>query len=57
MIVIAAILLGALLGDARARRAGGTTRDRLQYAAAHAIALALPALILTVMLDRTLRGG
>ena len=56
MIVIAAILLGAFIGDRRAVRARGNRKDRLQYAAAHAIAFALPALLATVLLDRALRG-
>ena len=40
MIVIVAVVLGALLGDLRARRAQGNRKDRLQYAAVHAIAFA-----------------
>ncbi|WP_198026309.1 hypothetical protein [Paracoccus sphaerophysae] len=56
MIVIAAIVLGALIGDARARRARGNRKDRLQYAAGHAIALAIPALFATILIDRAMRG-
>lgn len=56
MIVLAAILLGAVIGDRRAVRAQGNAKDRLQYAAVHAIALAIPALFVTIVLDRLLRG-
>ena len=56
MIVLAAILLGAVIGDRRAVRARGNVKDRLQYAAVHALALALPALFLTIVVDRLLRG-
>lgn len=56
MIVIVAILLGAFLGDVRARRAGGNRKDRLQYAAAHAVAFAIVALFVTIFIDRAMRG-
>lgn len=56
MIVLAAILIGAILGDLRARRAHGNRKDRLQYAAAHAIAFAVLALFATVLIDRAMRG-
>ena len=56
MIVIVAIVLGAILGDLRARRARGNGKDRLQYAAVHAIAFAIAALFVTILLDRSLRG-
>ena len=52
MIVIAAFLLGAAVGWMRAAKAGGGTADKLQYAAAHAIALGLAGLFLTVLLSR-----
>ncbi|MBV0890475.1 hypothetical protein KTN05_01245 [Paracoccus sp. Z118] len=55
MIVIAAIILGALLGDRRARKAGGNRSDRLQYAAAHALAFALVGLFATIAVDRWMR--
>lgn len=54
MIVIAAIVIGAALGWRRAGRLGGKTADRLQYAAGFAIALAIPALFLTIFLERSL---
>lgn len=56
MIVIVAIILGALLGDLRARRAQGNSKDRLQYAAAHALAFAILGLFVTIIIDRALRG-
>lgn len=56
MIVILAIVLGAFLGDLRARRAQGNRKDRLQYAAVHAIAFAILALFATILIDRSLRG-
>lgn len=56
MIVLIAIVLGAWLGDVRARRARGNRKDRLQYAAAHALAFAILGLFATILLDRALRG-
>lgn len=56
MIVLAAILIGAVIGDVRARAAQGNRKDRLQYAAAHAIALAILALFATILIDRAARG-
>lgn len=52
MIVIAAILIGALLGWRRAARLGGNRRDRAQYAAAYAMGLAVIGLFLTIIIDR-----
>lgn len=56
MIIAAAVILGALLGDMRARKAGGDTLDRLQYAASHALAFAILGLFATVLIDRAARG-
>ena len=56
MIVIAAVVLGALWGDLRARKRGGNGTDRLQYAAVHAIALAIAGLFVTILIDRAMRG-
>ncbi|MDO5369103.1 hypothetical protein [Paracoccus sp. (in: a-proteobacteria)] len=56
MIVIIAIVLGALLGDLRARQARGNVKDRLQYAAAHALAFAILGLFATIFIDRAMRG-
>lgn len=49
MIVILAIALGAALGWRRAGARGGDRLDRLQYAAAHAIAFGLAAFIAVVI--------
>lgn len=54
MIVLAAIITGALLGWRRAAALGGDRRDRAQYAAGYAMALAVVGLLLTVILDRML---
>ncbi|WP_169447688.1 hypothetical protein [Paracoccus zeaxanthinifaciens] len=53
MIVIAAIVIGAALGWHRAGKLGGDTRDRIQYAAVHAIALAAAGVLATVVIDRS----
>ncbi|SMO52181.1 hypothetical protein [Paracoccus laeviglucosivorans] len=52
MIVIAALLIGAVIGWFRAARMGGGRSDKLQYAAAHAMGLAVLGLFLTVFLTR-----
>lgn len=52
MIVIAALVIGALLGWRRAVQLGGDKRDRLQYAAGFALAFSAVALFVTVMIDR-----
>ncbi len=52
MIVIAAFLLGAAVGWMRAAKAGGGTADKLQYAAAHGLALTVVGLFLTVLITR-----
>lgn len=52
MIVIAAFLIGAAIGWVRAAKAGGTTADKLQYAAAHGLALTVLGVFLTVYLTR-----
>jgi hypothetical protein len=57
MIVIAGALIGAILGYARAAKAGGNGFDRAQYAAVHAIALMLVGLLVTLVADRMMRGG
>ncbi|MBD9525250.1 MULTISPECIES: hypothetical protein [Paracoccus] len=50
--MIAALILGALIGWRRAARLGGARFDRMQYAAAHALGLAVLGLFLTVLIDR-----
>ncbi|WP_170293981.1 hypothetical protein [Paracoccus limosus] len=52
MIVLVAILLGAVIGWMRAARLGGSRADRLQYAAAHALAFAALGVFITIILAR-----
>ncbi len=52
MIVIAALLLGAAIGWMRAAKVGGTTADKLQYAAAHGLALAVVGIFVTILITR-----
>lgn len=52
MILPVAFVIGAAIGWMRAARRGGTRADKLQYAAAHALAVMLLALIVTLFLDR-----
>ena len=52
MIVIAALILGAAIGWGRAARLGGNRADRMQYAAAHALGLAVLGIFLTVLISR-----
>ncbi len=54
MIVIAAFIIGALLGWRRATRLDGQRRDKLQYAAAYGMAFAVIGLFATVMIDRSI---
>ena len=49
MIVLAAFVLGCLVGWLRAARRGGTTADRLQYALAHGIPAGLAAVVLVTL--------
>ena len=52
MIVIACLILGAAIGWVRATRLDGNRADKLQYAAAHAMALAVLGIFLTIILSR-----
>lgn len=52
MIVIAALLAGALAGALIARRRGGKTADILHHAAIYAIVAGLIATFLTLLIDR-----
>ena len=54
MIVIAAALLGALIGGRTARKRGGNRLDIAQYAAGYAMAFIVVGLIATVIIDRVL---
>lgn len=48
MIVIAAIVCGAVVGAMTARKRGGTRLDMAQYAAGYGIALGVASLFLTI---------
>ena len=48
MIVLICMILGFALGWFRARRAGGNSKDRLQWALAHMLALMIVGLLVTV---------
>lgn len=52
LIILAAFLIGALLGWRRATALGGNTKDKLQYAAVFGILFMLVGLIVTVVLAR-----
>ena len=52
MIVIACLLLGAAIGWVRAARQGGKLADKLQYAAAHGLALAVVGIFVTILITR-----
>lgn len=54
MIVIAAALIGAILGGLAAKRRGGNKLDIAQYSAGYAMAFIVVALIATVVIDRVL---
>ena len=52
MIMIACLILGAAIGWMRAAKQGGKLADKLQYAAAHAMALSVLGIFLTIYLSR-----
>ena len=52
MIVIACAIIGFALGWLRARRVGGDSKDRLQWALAHMLAFVLLGLFATLIIDR-----
>lgn len=54
MIVIAGAVIGAFIGDRRARARGGNAADRAQYAVVYGIVLGLVGLFVTLILDRNL---
>ena len=56
MIVIAAALVGALIGGFTARKRGGNRLDMAQYAAGYALAFVVVGMIATVLIDRSLSG-
>lgn len=51
MIALLCLLIGAVVGWLRAARRGGTTADKLQYAAVHGIAFGLLALTAAIAFD------
>lgn len=53
MIVLICMVLGFALGWYRAGRAGGNTKDRLQWALAHMLALMVAALLVSVFIARS----
>ena len=52
MLIIAAALLGAILGALNARRRGGKPADMAQYAASTGIVFALIGFAVTILLAR-----
>lgn len=52
MIIIASAIAGLLTGWIRAGRRGGNGKDRLHYAATHAIAFTILGLLVTLVIDR-----
>lgn len=52
MIVIAAALIGAILGGSLAARRKGNRADIAQYATVYAIAFALVGLVLTIGIEK-----
>lgn len=52
MIVILALVLGAVIGFRRAAKMGGSRADRIQYAVAHAMGLAILGIFVTVLISR-----
>lgn len=53
MIALLFLALGAVFGWVRASRRGGTTADKLQYAAAHGFAFLLLAIAGGIFIDLT----
>jgi hypothetical protein len=54
MIVIFAMLAGAVIGGMTAARRQGNRKDIAQYAAGYAMAFMVVGMILTVVIDRSL---
>ncbi|MEM1073124.1 MAG: apolipoprotein acyltransferase [Pseudomonadota bacterium] len=54
MIVILGAMCGAVIGGVTAHKRKGNRLDIAQYAAGYALAFTVVAMILTVILDRTL---
>jgi phosphate/sulfate permease len=54
MIILVALIVGALLGWRRAVKLGGDKRDRLQYALAFALGFGVLGLFASVIIDRAM---
>ena len=54
MLILVSALAGAIVGGMTARRRQGNRLDIAQYAAGYALAFSLVAMVLAVILDRTL---
>ncbi|WP_166415752.1 hypothetical protein [Cochlodiniinecator piscidefendens] len=54
MFVIVGILIGAFWGASKAKKRGGNRLDIIQYAAIHAILLAILGLFVTIVIERML---
>lgn len=54
MIILAAIVIGALIGWRRAAALKGDRKDQMQYAMAYAMAFAVVGLFATVFIDRAI---
>ena len=52
MIVILALVVGLFWGWQTARRRGGNTYDRIQYALVHAILFGIVGLVVTILIGR-----
>ncbi|AXI46892.1 apolipoprotein acyltransferase [Sulfitobacter sp. SK012] len=52
MIVIAAALLGAIIGGTTAKRRRGNRKDIAQYAAGYGLAFVIVGMFATVIIDR-----
>ena len=52
MLVIAALIFGALVGVLRARKRGGNRLDIIQYATVHAIGFGLIAMFVSIFIIR-----
>ncbi|WP_194269246.1 hypothetical protein [Tritonibacter litoralis] len=52
MLVISALLIGAVFGALRAKKRGGNRLDMLQYAAVHMIIFGLAGLAATILVHR-----
>lgn len=52
MIVIAAALIGAILGGLTAKKRGGKPADIAQYAAVYAIGFAIVGMLVTILIHR-----